>query len=161
MRKGSVYKKYIFGEMSKIKECNIDHLEDFVNSLNYDQARILCKYLSYNRKNNVYDYVSKGPDHWKVNDINISDIYVEKVNPLINPYLERNNWSLEKIADDKDISFHEEFQGRDGTGDGTIDNRLMVFIAKKVDHKYRIVDGIHRVIRLGCDRKKKFKLIYY
>lgn len=157
MRKGSVYKKYIFGEMTKIKECNIDHLEAFVNSLNNDQARILCKYLSYNRKNNVYNYVSKGPDHWKVNDINISDIYVEKVNPLINPYLERNNWSLEKIADDRDISFHEEFQG----GDVTIDNRLIVFIAKKIDRKYRIVDGIHRVIRLSCDGERKFKLIYY
>ncbi len=156
MRKGSVYKKYIFGEMSKIKECNIDHLEDFVNTLNNDQARILCKYLSYNRKNNVYDYVSKGPDYWNVHDINISDIYVDKINPIINPYLERNDWSLKKISKDSNIAIHDEFKTQ-----GLIDPKLLNFIAKKIGHDYKIVDGIHRSIRLACDGKREFKLIYY
>ena len=156
MRKDSVYKKYIFGEMTKIKECNIDHLEDFVNSLIDGQARILCKYLSHNRRNRVYDFISNGPDHWKVNDINISEIYIEKVNPTVNGYLERNDWSLEKISKDKDIHQHDEFKNQ-----GPIDHKLLTFIAKKDGQEYKIVDGIHRIIRLSCDGERKFKLIYY
>ena len=156
MRKGDVYKKYIFGEMTKIKECNIDHLEDFVNSLEDDQARILCKYLSYQRRNRVYDYIYKGPDHWKVDYINISNIYVEKVNSTVNGYLEKHDWYLEKISKDKDIYQHDEFKSQ-----GPIDPKLLNFIAKKNGHEYKIVDGIHRIIRLSCDGKRKFKLTYY
>lgn len=156
MKKVGVYKTYIFGEMTKIKECNIDHLENFANSLNDDQSRILCKYLSYNRKNNVYDFVSKGPDNWKVNNVSISDIYVEKINPAINPYLEKNDWSLKKISKDRNIHQHGEFKSQ-----GHINPKISNFIAKRENHRYIIVDGMHRSIRLACDGKKQFKLIYY
>lgn len=156
MRKVNVYKTYIFGEMTKIKECNIDRLEDFTNTLNDDQAKMLCKYLSYQRRNNVYDFVSRGPDNWKVNNVNISDIYVEKINPDVNPYLEKNGWSLKKISKDENIHKHNEFKSQ-----GHINSKISNFIAKKVDHEYRIVDGMHRIIRLACDGRKQFKLIYY
>ncbi len=142
--------------MSKIKECNINHIEGFVDSLKDDQARVLCKYLSHQRKNRVYDFISKGPDHWKMSDISISNIYVEKVNPTVNNYLERNDWSLEKISMDKDIHHLDEFKSQ-----GPINTKLLSFIAKKIGNDYKIVDGIHRVIRLSCDGEKTFKLIYY
>lgn len=156
MKKVGVYKIYILGEMTKIKECNIDRLDVFVNSLSSDQSKMLCKYLSYNRKNNVYDFVSNGPDNWKVNNIDISDIYVEKINSAINPYLEKNDWSLKKISKDGDISQHEEFKSQ-----GHINSKISSFIAKRIDHEYRIVDGMHRIIRMACDGKKQFKLIYH
>ncbi len=156
MRKGNVYKKYILGEMTKVKECNINHLEGFINSLNDDHARILCKYLSRQRKNRVYDFISKGPDNWRTDNIDISNIYVEKINPMINPYLERNDWSLKKISKDSNIALHDEFKSQ-----GPVSPKILNFIAKKTGNGYKIVDGIHRIVRLSCDGKRKFKLIYY
>jgi hypothetical protein len=63
---------------------------------------------------------------------------------------------LAKIVEDKNISLNEEFKSQ-----GEIDQRLMIFIAKKIGDKYTIVDGIHRIVRLCYDGKKEFQLIYY
>lgn len=156
MYKDKVYRKYIFDEMSKNKEYDITDLEYLVKSLNNNQAKELCRYFSYYRRNCAYDFISKGPDNWQTGHIDISDIRIEKINPRINHYLEKNDWSLKKISNDKDIAKHDEFKSH-----GTIDPKISNFIAKKTGHKYIIVDGMHRIIRLACDGKKKFKLIYY
>jgi hypothetical protein len=156
IEKVSVYKKYIFGEMSKNKKFGIEDLDHLVGSLSTSQAKLLCKYLSGFRNNQVYNFVKEGPDNWKVLIVDINNIYVDKVNNGVNALLEKNEWCLDKICLDKDISSHEEFKSQ-----GKIDNRLMSFISKKVGNKYKIVDGIHRAIRLSCDGKKEFELIYY
>ena len=156
MRKGNIYRKYIFDEMSKNKEYDIIDLEHFINSLNDKQVKQLCKYLSSYRRNRTYEFISKGPDVWKVNHIDISDIYVREVNREVNSYLEKNDWSLKKIAKDVNIHRLDEFKSQ-----GPINTKILSLIARKVGHEYKIVDGIHRSIRLACDGKNKFKLIYY
>lgn len=156
IEKVSVYKKYIFGEMSKNKKYGLEDLDHFVDSLSASQSKLLCKYLSGFRNNQVYNFVKEGPDNWKIVIVGINNIYVDKVNNGVNGILEKNGWCLDKISLDKDISNHDEFKGQ-----GEIDNRLMLFIAKKTGDKYKIVDGIHRVIRLGCDGRKEFELVYY
>lgn len=156
LKKTDVYKKYIFGEMSKNKKFSLEDLDHLVGSLSTSQAKLLCKYWSGYRKNSVYDYIKMGPDSWNVVTVGVSNIYVEKVNESVNGILKNDEWLLEKIAEDVDVLSHEEFKKQ-----GTIDNRLLGFIAKKAEDKYRIVDGIHRVIRLACDGKKEFELVYY
>lgn len=156
MLKSDVYRKYIFDEMSKNKEYGVTDLIRLVDSLDNYQAKELCKYYSYYRRNRVYDFISKGPDNWQINDIDISNIYVEKINPTINHYLEKNNWSLKKISEDVNINQHDEFKSQ-----GRINSKISSFIARRIGHEYRIVDGMHRSIRLASDGKRKFKLIYY
>lgn len=143
--------------MSRNKEYDIKDLENFVNSLNDNQAKQLCGYYSIYRKNCVYDFISNGPDSWREDNISISYIDVGEVNIGINHYLEENNWSLKKIAKDKHIRQHGEFKSQ-----GDIHPRSLGFIAKKIGHnRYKIIDGMHRIIRLVCDGKKRFKLVYY
>ena len=156
VHKIDVYKKYIFDEMSKNKEYSIVDLESFVYSLNNEQAKQLCKYFSYYRRNNVYDFISKGPEVWQKGIVNISSIDVGMIHVGINHYLEENGWLLKNIAKDKRICSLEEFRDQGG-----IHPKSLSFIAKKEDHRYRIIDGMHRAIRLSCDNKDRFKLIYY
>lgn len=156
MHKDDVYRKYIFDEMSRNKEYSIVDLEHLVTSLDYSQAKQLCKYFSSYRKNCVYDFISKGPSDWRTNNINISDIYVGDVNRETNCHLEKNDWSLKKISEDVNIRNVEEFKSQ-----GYIDIKFLNFIAKKDDEKYTIIDGMHRIIRSSCDGRKRFKLIYY
>ena len=156
MRKDDVFRKYIFDEMSKNKEYSIMDIENFVKSLDYAQAKSLCKYFSSLRRNCVYDFISKGPNNWQTSNVNISNIYVGDVNRQVNCYLERNSWLLGNIVEDPEICQIEEFKSH-----GHIDTKILNFIAKKNDYEYTIIDGIHRIIRSSCDGKKRFKLIYY
>ena len=156
MHKDDVYRKYVFDEMSKNKEYSMMDIECLVTSLNYDQAKQLCKYFSSLRRNCVYDFISKGPNSWQTTNVNISNIYVGDVNRQVNCYLERNSWLLGNIVEDKEICQIDEFKSK-----GPIDTKILNFIAKKNDYEYTIVDGIHRIIRSSLDGKKRFKLIYY
>ncbi len=156
MRKDDVYRKYIFDEMSRNKEYSIIDLEHFVTSLDYDQAKQLCRYFSSYRRNCVYDFISKGPNNWRTSNISISDIYVGEVNRNVNCYLEKNDWSLKKISEDNNICNMDEFKSQ-----GYMDIKILSFIAKKDDCEYTIIDGMHRIIRSSCDSRKRFTLIYY
>lgn len=156
MRKDDVYRKYVFDEMSKNKEYSIIDLEHFVTSLDYGQAKQLCRYFSSYRRNCVYDFISKGPNNWRMNNISISDIYLGEVNREVNYYLEKNDWSLKKIAEDNNICQIDEFKSQ-----GSMDIKILSFIAKKDDYEYTIIDGMHRIIRSSCDGRKRFALIYY
>ena len=156
LRKTEVYQRYIFGEMSKNKKYSLEDLKHFVDSLSASQTKLLCKYLSVFRNNRVYDFIKSGPDNWKSLTVSINDIHVEKVNESVNALLEKNEWFLAKIVEDNEIGAHEEFKSQ-----GEIDSRLAMFIAKKAGDKYKIVDGTHRIIRMGLDGKKEFQLIYY
>ena len=156
MHKDDVYRKYVFDEMSRNKEYSIVDLEHFVTSLDYGQAKQLCRYFSSYRRNCVYDFISKGPNNWRMSNISISDIYVGEVNREVNCYLEKNDWSLKKIAEDTNICHINEFKSQ-----GSMDIKILSFIAKKDDYEYTIVDGMHRIIRSSCDGRKRFALIYY
>jgi len=156
MQKDDVYRKYIFDEMSKNKEYSIIDLEHFVISLDYGHVKELCRYFSSYRRNCVYDFISKGPSNWRISNVSISDIYVGEVNREVNCYLERNNWSLKKISEDVTIRQIDEFKSQ-----GTIDIKILNFIAKKDDYEFTIIDGMHRIIKSACDGRKRFKLIYY
>jgi hypothetical protein len=156
MHKDDVFRKYILDEMSRNKECSVVDIERFVKSLDYDQAKQLCKYFSSSRKNCVYEFISKGPSNWQVSNVDISNIYVGDVNRKVNCYLERNSWLLKNIVEDAEIRQIDEFRSQ-----GPIDIKILNFIAKKNDYEYTIIDGIHRIIRSSCDGKKRFKLIYY
>jgi hypothetical protein len=147
MQKDDVFRKYVFDEMSKNKEYSIIDLEHFVTSLSYGQAKQLCKYFSSYRRNCVYNFISRGPNNWRISNISIYYIYVGEV---------KNGWSLKKIAEDETINQMDEFKSQ-----GSIDIKILNFIARKDDYEYTIIDGMHRIIRLSCDGKKRFQLIYY
>ena len=156
MRKDDVYRKYVFDEMSRNKEYSIIDLEHFVRSLDYGQIKQLCRYYSCYRRNCVYDYISKGPNNWKVGHVGISNIFIGEVNRSVNCYLEKNDWSLKKVIEDTYMNQIEEFKSQ-----GSIDIKILSFIAKKDDGEYTIIDGMHRIIRSGLDGRKRFELIYY
>ena len=156
MRKDDVYRKYVLDEMSKNKEYSIIDLEHFVESLGYNQAKQLCRYFSSYRRNCIYDFISKGPNNWRLSNISISDIYVGEVNREVNCHLEKNDWSLKKIVEDDSMHNIDEFKSQ-----GSIDIKILSFIAKKNDGIYTIIDGMHRIISSGLDGRKRFELIYY
>ncbi len=152
MYKNEVRKKYVTDEMSKFK--NLGDLKDFVNTLEIEQMCQLCQWLSSWRKNNLCDFISKGPNNWSVKNVPISNIKVTRVNEEINPILEKHNYLLEKISQDKEICNHNEFKSQ-----GNINSKSL--IARKRGDKFKVVDGIHRAIRLACDGTKELKLIYF
>ena len=101
--KGDVYRKYIFDEMARVTKRSIEDLEKYVDSLDHHKAKELCSRCSHSRKNNVYSFISKGPDHWIVKTHGISNIYVGGINARVNGYLIRSGWLLKNIGKDKDI----------------------------------------------------------
>lgn len=154
--KSDVYRKYVFDEMARITKRSMKELEKYVDYLDNHKAKELCSRCSRSRKNNVYGYISKGPEHWIVKTKNISNIYVGVINARVNGYLSRNGWLLKNISKDKDIHKLGEFKKW-----GDIHHRSLSFIAQKNGGKYRLIDGNHRAIKLACNGQKEFKLIYY
>lgn len=156
IRKGDVYRKYVFDEMSKDKKRDIEDLENYVDSLDDHEAEQLCSKCSHSRKNGVYSFISRGPEKWTVKTVDISKIHVRGINDSVNGHLKRNGWWLENIGNDKSIRKLKEFKKR-----GEIHPRSMSLIAHKVAGKYGLIDGNHRSIKLACDGKKEFQLIFY
>lgn len=164
--KSDIYRKYIFDEKSKkinrkekdsknIKR-KFKNLKRYVDSLSDRKAKKLCCDLSWNAKDRGYGFVSRGPKHWIIENIDISKIFISPINNSIDPYLRRNDWSLERIAKDNDICSHKEFENV-----GHIHTRSLTLIAEKKGDEYYIVDGNHRAIKLACNGKREFMLIFY
>jgi hypothetical protein len=152
MHKNEVLKRYVTDEMSKFK--NLGDLKDFVKTLETEQIYQLCQWLSSWRGNILYDFIPKGPNNWSVKNVHISNIEITSVKDEIDPLFEKHNCLLEKISQDKEIWNHNEFRSQ-----GNINSKQ--FIAIKEGDKFKVVDGIHRAIRLACDGTKEFKLIYF
>lgn len=153
--KSGVYRKYVFDEMARITKRSIENLEKYVDSLDDHKAKHLCSRCSHSRKNGVYHFISRGPEHWTVKTVSISKIYLGGINARVNDYLSRNGWLLKNISKDKGIRKHREFKKW-----GNIHPRSLSLIAHKMGGKYKIIDGNHRAIKLACDGIKEFKLIY-
>lgn len=152
--KDNVYRIYVFDEMAKKTKRHLEDLEHYVDSLDHDKVKELCRHCSHSRKNGVYRFISRGPNRWIVKVVNISDIYVRRINSKVNSHLSRNGWSLKKISKDKKISKLREFKKR-----GNIHSRSLHFIAHDKGDKYKLIDGNHRAIKLACSGKKEFKLV--
>ena len=165
--KGDVYRKYTFDEMSKEinrkyedpndKEQKIKDLEQYVDSLNDHKAEKLCCNLSHSRKNPVYGFIKRGPDHFLVGDIKISHIYMIGINGNVNHYLSNHCFSLKECSKDKHVIRHKEFKKK-----GDIHPRSMTLIAQMIDkNRFMLIDGNHRAIRLASNGEKRLRLIYY
>lgn len=152
--KDNVYRIYVFDEMAKKTKCHLEDLGHYVDSLDHDKVKELCRHCSHSRKNGVFRFISRGPNLWTVKVVNISDIYVRRINSYVNGYLSRNGWSLKKISKDKKIPRLREFKNI-----GNIHSRSLHFIAHKIGDKYKLIDGNHRAIKLACNGKKEFKLV--
>ena len=152
MHKNEKMKRYVTDKKSKFK--NLGDLKDFVKTLETEQIYQLCQWLSAWRKNNLYNFISEGPNNWSVDKVHISDIKIKRVNDRVNPLLERHDYLLEKISQDEKICNHNEFKSQ-----GNINSKSL--IAEKKGDKFEVVDGIHRAIRLACDDTKEFELIYF
>ena len=154
--KNEVYRIYVFDEMAKKTRHSLEDLGHYVDSLDDDKIKELCRHCSHSRKNGVYRFISRGPNRWTVKIVNISDIYVRCINSKVNGHLSRNRWSLKRISKDKKISKLREFKRR-----GTIHSRNLSFIAHKKGDKYKLIDGNHRAIKLACRGQKEFRLVFY
>jgi hypothetical protein len=150
--KEKVFFKYVYDEMSKFK--NPEEVLAFIKTLNEDQISFLCNCLTNWRDNGVYKFIADGPSSWEIVDVPISKIFIGEVNDTINPLLEKNDFHLEKIAQDKEICEHKEFEPQ-----GEITSKT--FIAAKSGDTFKMKDGIHRIIRAACDGQKEFKLLCY
>jgi len=153
MNKKEVIKKYVIDEMSKFKDFN--ELKNFVNTLQDDQITHLAKQLSDWRKNSIYEYILNGPDKWSKKLVPISDICVTKVKDEMDSLFAKHNHELKRISEDKDICELSEFKNQ-----GKIFDELKILIARKKENKFYIKDGIHRAVRLACNGKNEFELIY-
>lgn len=154
--KNGVYRIYVFDEMAKKTKRSLEDLGNYVDSLDDDKIKGLCRHCSHSRKNGVYRFITRGPNRWTVKIVNISDIYVRGINSRVNGYLSRNGWSLKRISKDKDIRKLREFKRR-----GNIHSRSLSFIAHKKGDKYKLIDGNHRAIKLAYNGQKEFKLVFY
>lgn len=155
--KDDVHRKYVFDEMAKKTKYDIKDLEKYIDSLSDDQIKRLCRHLSHSRKNGVYRFIARGPKNWMIKTIDISDIYVRRLNNSVNGHLSRNHWSLKKISKDEKIPELKEFKKK-----GKIHHRSLTLIAhKKEDNIYKLIDGNHRAIKLACNGETKLKLIFY
>lgn len=154
--RSDVYRKYVFDEMARTTKLTINELEKYIDSLDGHRAKELCRHLSHSRKNGVYSFISEGPEHWTVKTVGISKIYMGGINHRVNEYFIRNAWLLKNIAKDKSIRKHKEFRKW-----GDIHNRSLSLIAHKIGSKYRVIDGNHRAVKLACDGRKEFELIFY
>lgn len=154
--KDKVYRIYVFDEMAKKTKHSLEDLGHYVDSLDDDKIKELCRHCSHSRKNGVYRFISRGPNCWTVKVVNISGIYVRRINGNVNGHLSRNGWSLKRISEDKKIPKLREFKKR-----GNIHSRSLHFIAHKKGDKYKLIDGNHRAIKLACSGKKEFKLVFY
>ena len=165
--KGDVYRKYVFDETSKDinrkeediknREQKLKDLGQYADSLNDHEAEKLCCDLSHSRRNPVYGFIRRGPDHFLVGDIKTSHIYMIGINGKVNQYLSANGWSLKECSKDKHIYKHKEFKKN-----GDIHPRSTTLIAQKIDQsRFRLVDGNHRGIKLCINGAIKIKLIYY
>ena len=92
--KNEVYRIYVFDEMAKKTKRSLEDLGNYVDSLDDDKIKELCRHCSHYRKNGVYRFISRGPDRWTVKNVNISDIYVRRINSKVNGYLDRNGMLL-------------------------------------------------------------------
>ena len=86
--------------------------------------------------------------------VHISKMIVGKVNDKVNHLLEKNNFLLESIAQDKAICEHEEFASQ-------VEFAIEALIAQISGGMFILKDGIHRAVRAACDGKQKFKLLCY
>lgn len=165
--RSDVYRKYIFDEMAKKicrdnkksyrdKKHKIRHLKRYTDSISNYKAKELCRDYSWDAKDRGYGFISRGPRHWTIKDIDISKIFISPIKGDIDMYLSKNEWSLERITKDKDICKHKEFEKI-----GDIYYRSLTLIADKKEDRYYIVDGNHRAIKLACRGKRKFRLIFY
>lgn len=154
--KNEVYRIYVFDEMAKKTGRSLEDLGHYVDSLDDDKIKELCCHCSHSRKNGVYRFISRGPNRWTAKIVNISDIYVRRINSNVNGRLSRNGWSLKRISKDKKISKLREFKRR-----GKIHSRNLSFIAHKKGNRYKLIDGNHRAIKLACCDQKEFKLVFY
>lgn len=167
IHKSDIYRKYIFDEMTKKiyqdnkksykdKKRKIKRLKHYVDSISDRKAKKLCCSISWDVKDRGYGFVSRGPEHWMIETIDISKIFISPINRDIDEYLFRNEWSLERITKDKEICGHKEFEKM-----GHIHSRSLTLIAERIGDKYYIVDGNHRAIKLACQGQIKFELIFY
>jgi len=167
IHRSDIYRKYIFDEMAKEiyrdnkksykdKKHKAKYLKHYVNSLSDRKAKKLCCSISWDVKDRGYGFVSRGPEHWIIENIDISKIFISPINNDIDAYLLRNEWSLERIAKDKDICGCKEFEKI-----GHIHSRSLALVAERVGDKYFIVDGNHRAIKLACSGQTRFELIFY
>lgn len=154
--RGDIYRKYIFDEMARVTKMDIKDLEKYVDSLDDHKAKHLCSRCSHSRKNGVYRFISDGPEYWIVKTVNISKIYMGGINRRVNDYFIRNGWLLKNIVKDKSVHKHREFKKW-----GKIHHRSLSLIAYKRGSKYKIIDGNHRAIKMACEGKKEFELIFY
>ncbi len=158
--KGDIYRIYVFDEMARKEnhkkhgKCSLKDLADYVDHLSDSKAKRLCRHLSHSRKNGVYRFISKGPDSWVVREVGMSDILVRSINSNVNGHLSRNKWSLKNISKDKKIPRLREFKK-----EGKIHKRSISLLAHKRGHKFKLIDGNHRAIKMACNGKKEFRLI--
>ncbi len=154
LNKSDVYRMYVYDEMAKKTKDSIEDLADYVDSLDDEKIKKLCRRLSHSRKNGVFKFISRGPDHWIVKTVDISRIHVRRINSKVNGYLSRNKFLLRKIAEDEKIPRLKEFKKK-----GKIHKRSLYLLAHKRGSSYKLIDGNHRAVKLACDGKKEFKLI--
>ncbi len=145
-------RKYAIDEMSKFR--NSGDLKNFIKTLDNEQILILCEWLSTWRDNGIYQFIVAGPSDWRVADAHISKIIVGKVNDKVNHLLEKHNFLLESIAQDKGICEHEEFASQS-------EFEWKTLIAQISGDMFILKDGIHRAVRAACDGQQEFKLLCY
>ncbi len=144
---------YIIDELSK-SNGDINNIENFVRSLKKKQLIKLCKLLSEQRKNGVFNKVINGKYRWRFEDANIKEVYLRDMNPNLprmKKALEKYNYNLKNFSRSneakmfKEISFDKKPE-RD------------IILAEIENNKIKIIDGCHRAIALA--KKQDFIKLY-
>jgi len=144
-----VIRHYLEDEMSSFRFP--EKLHDFVDNMDKSTRVVLLRALSKWRKNNMDEKILPHKS-WRMIVSEADRIIVGRINDDVNPLLERNGFSLEKIILDKDIGMHREFESQG-------DISLRTLLGRMEAGKARIIDGNHRAIRMGLDGTKEFEII--
>jgi hypothetical protein len=142
---------YLGDEMSKFK--NADDLASFVRFLDPERQRQLMQWLSEWRKNPVYDFLRDQTGEWQEATVEVSRIFINRINEAVNHLLEKYNYRLDLLARDYEVQSHPEFAQK-----GYVDRRF--FIAKREEDHFRLIDGAHRAFCLASEGNTTLRLVY-
>lgn len=106
--------------------------------------------LSGYRNNAVARVLLDEPRVWELVIATADQVTVTDVNKTVAPLLGRNGYNLDEIAEDEELCRHPEFDSR---GRPIAEERT---IGVQDAGRIKVIDGMHRIIRMACDGKREF-----
>lgn len=133
-----------------------DNINHYIKNLSEKELISLTKLLSRSRENSVYDKLSEH-SKWRLKTVPIEYIYLQKAEDKLIDIFIKHSFKLVNITDDSELWKNKPYcHYKKGEH-----IHFPICLAKKIDSKYIIFDGIHRSIQMILNGQKAINLYYY